>query len=84
MGKLSRGVIEDVRIKVPRGGGSQPCGAEMISFLSCLDANSGDERQCGAARQSLQACMQATRAVKTRHKVPINFHLKQFLRNMKK
>ena len=71
MGKLSSGVIEDVRIKVPRRSGQQPCGAEMITFLSCLDSNGQDERLCMDARHSLQTCMGATRAVKHRHKAPI-------------
>jgi hypothetical protein len=84
MGKLSEGVIEDVRIKVPRSGGSAPCGAEMIAFITCLDRESGDEGKCGAPKLALSVCMQATRAVTRGHKMPINFHLKQFLRNIKK
>jgi hypothetical protein len=56
----------------------------MIAFITCLDRESGDEGKCGAPKQALNVCMQATRAVTRGHKMPINFHLKQFLRNIKK
>ena len=79
MGRLRRGSIDDVRVKVPRNPGAQKCAAELVGYLACLDANSGNDRQCGAAREALTACMGA--ASKTanawRHKAPINFHLKQ-------
>ena len=79
MGRLRRGSIDDVRVKVPRNPGAQRCAAELVGYLACLDANGGNDRQCGGAREALTACMGA--ASKTanawRHKAPINFHLKQ-------
>mmetsp|Transcript_65810 Transcript_65810/g.130436 ORF Transcript_65810/g.130436 Transcript_65810/m.130436 type:complete len:89 (-) Transcript_65810:245-511(-) len=88
MGRLrSTTLIDDVRVKVPRGGGPQPCGAEMIGFLACLDANSNDDRQCAQAREALSACLGAAARQgnsRPRHKMPINFHLQQFLRNIKR
>ena len=79
MGRLRRGSIDDVRVNVTRGTGVQACGAEMVGFLACIEANGGNERECGRAREALSVCMEAAarQANRTRHKAPINFHLKQ-------
>lgn len=82
MGRL-RGstTIEDVRVKVPRNSREPWCGPELIGFLACMDMNGGDDRQCSSARVALSKCMGAAAAqranVGSRHKLPINFHLKQ-------
>lgn len=87
MGKLSALDLMDVKIKVPRRAGSAPCGAEMVSYIACLDVNKNDEAKCTKMRQALGQCMEAavsSGATRRKHKPPINFHLKQFLRNVKR
>ena len=80
MGKITSGGMEDVKIKVPRGGGGAMCSAELVGYLSCLELNAGDESKCTATREALGACMKAAAsngASQRRHKVPINYHLQQ-------
>lgn len=88
MGKISTVDLMDVKVKVPRKSGKTPCGAEMVSFLACLDLNGGDEAKCTSVREALATCVQAARQGgeqgRRLHKMPINFHLRTFLRNMKK
>ena len=87
MGKITNLGLADVKVKVQRNPGSAPCGAEMVSYIACLDVSGGDDSKCGNAREVLGKCMQAAMASgasKRKHKAPINFHLKQFLRNVKR
>ena len=79
MGKIGKGVeLDTIKIKVPRTSGKQPCGPELVGFLSCLDQNGGDDGQCRNAREALHTCMEAASASGFRrtHKAAINFHLK--------
>lgn len=86
MGKINSGAsLQDVKVKVPRGTGSNRCGPELIGYLACLDANNSDEAACTGARGRLAACMAADRGLKpTKHKAPVNFHLHRFLRSIKR
>jgi hypothetical protein len=80
MGKITSGGLEEVKVKVKRNAGNSSCGAEMVGFISCLDANGGDERLCATARDALGRCMElAARSGlnRRRHKPAINFHLQQ-------
>ena len=76
--------LEDIRVKVKRNAGQvQPCGAEMVGFITCLDINNADENRCVTQRDMLSSCMAAAQRSgwnKRRHKMPINFHL-QTVRN---
>ena len=76
----STGGMEDVKLKVRRGGGGSPCSAELVSYLACLDVQAGAEANCIAARQALGACMEIAMSSglnRRRHKAPVNYHLQQ-------
>ena len=80
MGKITSGGMEDVKIKVRRSAGGSPCSAELVGYLACLDANSGNEASCVAARQALGQCMEVAMSSglnRRRHKMPVNYHLQQ-------
>ena len=80
MGKISTGGFEDIKVSVPRFSGESPCGAEMVGFISCLDLNNNDERQCKTARDSLMKCMEVAASSglhRKKHKPPINYHLQK-------
>lgn len=86
MGKIGSSTIEDVRVKVTKGGGGGKCAAEVVRYLACLDANGGDDTACKAPREALAKCMAAPRAGKlvSNHKAPINYHLRKFLNTVKR
>ena len=71
--------LEDIRVKVKRNAGQvQPCGAEMVGFITCLDISNADENRCVTQRDALSVCMSLAHRSgwnKRRHKMPINFHL---------
>mmetsp|Transcript_16593 Transcript_16593/g.35633 ORF Transcript_16593/g.35633 Transcript_16593/m.35633 type:complete len:85 (-) Transcript_16593:573-827(-) len=75
--------LDNVKLKVRRGGG-QNCGAEFMSYLACMDPETGSDAGCGQFKQALTACMERAKEYKGRHKPPINYHLQQFLRRFKK
>ena len=82
MGKIpgSSWGMEELKLKVRRPGGGNPCAGEVVSYLTCLDANGGNEEMCKAVRQTLVSCMTAHAKAwqgHKRHKPPINFHLQQ-------
>ena len=87
MGKILGSGISDVRVKVPRNTGGAVCSAELVRYLTCLDASGGDDTKCAAAREALGKCMAAPglgKKASGNHKAPINFHLRRFLASVKR
>ena len=79
MGKITGDQLEDVKVKVKRGQGQTVCGAEVVGFLACLDANNSNETQCAVQRKALFECMElAVRSgvAQRRHKQPVNHHIR--------
>ena len=81
MGRISKNfTLENVKIPVKRNSGDSPCSAELVSFITCLDLNGGDEGKCSTAKTALGSCMELSARSgwqRRTHKAPINFHLQR-------
>ena len=81
MGKIHNNDLSDIKVKVPRRRNDAVCGAEVVGFLSCLDANNHNEASCVAQMKALSECMEVAFAGgamgQRRHKPPTNYHIRQ-------